>query len=237
MKTQPFYKTQLGLFYTALVAAALIIGLYLLYNAYSGSNKYKAIDTLPPASEYNMQDPAVVAGYEQLKEAYAELEELKGKDLGTVNVIDPGNKRANAYMVIKDTGRALLSYQWMNMHRPGGLQGFVNIAKLYTDIGEYKKAEQNYLIAIKNSQGHHTDPYQGIFDLYQYHLKDDLDKFEPIIKKAISQTPDQPNFYLILAQYYELKGLTGDAITQYQKILELEPNNPTIRQKIAELSK
>lgn len=236
MRKNSFFGTALGKFVIVAIIVLAITSLIWEYQA----NKFSAITKIPPATEYNLADAINKSAYDRLVQAYAELDKLKGQDLSKASIIDPAISRANAFKDLGDTGRAILAYQWLNKYRPAGLQGFSNLANLYVTIGEYEKAEKNYLIAIKNSTIQHIEPYEGLFNLYQGHLQNKFPQIEQVLLDSIAKTTAQnqvvgANFYNLLAQYYEAVGRTGDAIVQYQKILKTDPKNIAIKTKIKEL--
>lgn len=236
MQINKLINTALGKFLALIILVVITIGIVLGYQYYNSVARFIPITKIPPASEYNLTDAINQAAYERLQQAYAELDTFKGKNLLESPIIDPAISRANAFKDLGDTGRAILSYQWLNKYRPKGLQGFSNLANLYVEIGEYTKAEQNYLIAISNETVLHIEPYEGLFNLYQGHLAEKFNKIELILLDAIIKDPNaSANFRQLLAQYYESAGRTGDAIVQYQEILKTDPNNTAIKAKIKEL--
>ena len=62
-----------------------------------------------------------------------------------------------------------------------------------------------------------------IDDGYNYLVAKDYDKAEFWFKKALSINPDNPYAFLNLGVVYERQGNTGEAITMYQKVIELNP--------------
>ena len=62
-----------------------------------------------------------------------------------------------------------------------------------------------------------------IDDGYNYLVAKDYDKAEFCFKKALSINPDNPYAFLNLGVVYERQGNTGEAITMYQKVIELNP--------------
>ncbi|MDD5605931.1 MAG: hypothetical protein PHR51_01220 [Patescibacteria group bacterium] len=237
MKRNQFVQTALGKFIIATGVILAVVVIVVGFQLYNATLKFTAIAKIPPATEYNLSDPINQAAYTRLQAAYETLDGFKGGNLYELPVIDPGIARANAYKDLGDTGRAILSYQWLNKYRPGGLQGFNNLANLYVSIGDYQKAESNYLIAIQNSKGMHTEPYEGLYNLYSGYLKDKLPKIENILLTAIQQDPTQTrsSYRMMLAQYYTSVGRTGDARTQYEAILKYDPSNVNVKTLINEL--
>ena len=240
MQINQLMSTALGKFLAVSAGVVILAGVVLGYWFYSSMGKFAAIANIPPTAEYNLADLGNQAAYDRLKQAYTDLAAFEGKDPRQAPIIDPAINRANAFMTLGDTGRAILAYQWLNKYRPGGLQGFSNLADLYSKIGEYNKAEKNYLIAIKNSNIQHIEPYEGLFNLYQGYLKDKFPQIEQILLDSIAKTiaqgqPVGANFRSLLAQYYESVGRTGDAIVQYQEVLKDDPHNIGLQTKLKEL--
>lgn len=237
MQINKLIDTALGKFIAVVILAVIIGGIVMGYQYYNSTAKFSLIAKIPVPTEYNLTNTGNQSAYERLTQAYSELAKLKGQDLYKADIINAAISRANAFMDLGDTGRAILAYQWLNKYRSGGLQGFNNLANIYVSIGEYQKAETNYLIAIKNSQGiMHIEPYEGLFNLYRDHLKDKFPQIEKVLLTAIASTPSpSPNFYNLLGQYYESVGRTGDAIVQYKEVLKADSTNSAIKAKIKEL--
>ena len=105
-----------------------------------------------------------------------------------------------------------------------------------------KKAVDNYQKAIdKLSSAPSPDPklpeanekfnrysYEYMIAAYGPDKLDDFDKAEPIAKKLIELTPNEPINYQALGQLYEGQGRYDEAEEQFKKSVEARPNEPGV---------
>jgi len=114
-------------------------------------------------------------------------------------------------------------WEYVNEKRPKNSVSFANLGDLYANfLKNPVRAEQNYLKAIENDP---SDPgyLRGLLELYQYQLTSRLGFSEEIFKKAAETNKEIPDFWLILANYYELAKNYDMAIEAWKKIPELDP--------------
>ncbi|MEA3415238.1 MAG: tetratricopeptide repeat protein [Thermodesulfobacteriota bacterium] len=81
----------------------------------------------------------------------------------------------------------------------------------------------NMLLSISPYYAALKKDMKWIDDGYNYLVAKDYDKAEFCFKKALSINPDNPYAFLNLGVVYERQGNTGEAITMYQKVIELNP--------------
>lgn len=130
----------------AVVAVAILIALItLLANQIGIARKFAPIATLPLAAQYNLDLPgsgSTQSVYANLERAYLTLN-ANPKD------IDAALARAKAYLSIKDTARAILSYQWVNKYFPENIAGWVGLADIYAAVGRMNDANAAYQTALQ----------------------------------------------------------------------------------------
>lgn len=114
-------------------------------------------------------------------------------------------------------------WEYVNEKRPNNSVSFANLGDLYGNfLKNPEKAEKNYLTAIENDP---SDPayVRGLLELYQYQLTSRLGFQEDVFKKAAEANSEKPDFWLILANYYESAKNYNQAIMAWNKIPELDP--------------
>ena len=108
------------------------------------------------------------------------------------------------------------------------------LADIYTDTGDWLKAEQVYLQTIEENP-EDTRAWRNLGLLYSSGMNDHQKAIE-IFQKMISLSPEDDYGYLLLAQSYEKAGDSEKALLTYQALLEIVPGNETALQAIDRLS-
>ena len=108
------------------------------------------------------------------------------------------------------------------------------LADIYTDTGDWLKAEQVYLQTIEENP-EDTRAWRNLGLLYSSGMNDHQKAIE-IFQKMISLSPENDYGYLLLAQSYEKAGDSEKALRTYQALLEIVPGNETALQAIDRLS-
>ncbi|NLE83165.1 MAG: tetratricopeptide repeat protein [Chloroflexi bacterium] len=108
------------------------------------------------------------------------------------------------------------------------------LADIYTDTGDWQKAEQVYLQTIEENP-EDTKAWRNLGLLYSSGMNDHQKAIE-IFQKMISLSPENDYGYLLLAQSYEKAGDSEKALRTYQALLEIVPGNETALQAIDRLS-
>lgn len=126
---------------------------------------------------------------------------------------------------------------FLGEQRPLNSISFGNLGDLYANfLKEPINAEKAYLKAIENDPEDVTY-YVNLSNVYRYLIPDKQDQADDILLKGIEAVPDDSYLYNYLASYYVEKGEKEKAIEYFNKSLEIEPSNETIRKAVEELKK
>ena len=108
------------------------------------------------------------------------------------------------------------------------------LADIYTDTGEWQKAEQVYLQTLEENPDD-TKAWRNLGLLYSSRMNDHEKAIETF-QRMISLSPDDDYGYLLLAQSYEKAGESKKALQTYRTLLEIVPGDETALQAIDRLS-
>jgi tetratricopeptide (TPR) repeat protein len=135
-----------------------------------------------------------------------------------------------------DAAEAL--YKGLNVRKSDDLLVLNNLASLYYDIKKYPEAEKaNYDILAVSPKW--LNAYTNLYEIYQFHMKDNRAKLEPVLLRGIEEYPEMKNDLIMMtATYYdELMANKAKAIEYYEMVLKVDPSNATAKARIAELKK
>ncbi|MFA5300206.1 MAG: tetratricopeptide repeat protein [Lutibacter sp.] len=141
---------------------------------------------------------------------------------------------------LEDYEGARKIFEYINYKLPNNSIAYFNLANLYTEnIKNYELAEENYLMAIKNSVGEagNDQYYRGIANFYTYFYKEHIDRLENVLLDVLKDEAYNNNqdVLALLADYYGAVGKKNKAIEYWQKVLELDPNNQGVINEINKL--
>ncbi len=203
-----------------LIAILAIAGFFLLRN-YKEPSTQDQIDqffTLNKIVRNDIPEEKLAEYYNRMAEAKASTHSADG-DINFRSYMEAASVKKG----VGDYEGARDIWEYVNMKRPQNSVSFANLGDLYANFLKYPvKSEQNYLRAIENDP---TDPayLRGLLELYQYQLTSRLGFSEEMFKNAAESNADKPDFWLILANYYELAKNYDKAIEAWRKIPELDP--------------
>ncbi len=106
----------------------------------------------------------------------------------------------------------------------------VNMANLYTNLGEYKKAEENFLEAIRIDNLFYPAKV-NLAMLYNKQGKND--KTEKLLKEVLTQNPDLSDVYYSLGLLMAEKKDYQSSASYLQKASELMPDRPRVFYNLA----
>lgn len=98
-----------------------------------------------------------------------------------------------------------------------------NLANALRDQGNYEEAIKEYKEAISLDPKVMTS-YINLGNMYQYSL-DKKDEAVKVYQEAISQNPDSADAYVLLGILYEGSGDKDGAKKNFQKVLDMQPEN------------
>lgn len=111
-----------------------------------------------------------------------------------------------------------------------------NIAVSYTDIGEYKKAEESYRKLVVANPGD-VPVYRKLADVYIAQHPDDEEGVAAIIKSGLEVVLAPADLVSYLATYYRAKGNTSKAIEYFEILVRIRPDNKAAQDELDRLRK
>lgn len=130
-----------------------------------------------------------------------------------------------------DVQNALLHYRESLAIRPNG-QAYYNLGQLYADARQFTKAEDAYRSALEhrpNDTGALIN--LGVLHMRSGHMQDAVSLF----LNAIEINPLLSVAYFNLGTAYEHMGNTEEARRAYEKVLESDPEDAEVRERLREL--
>jgi len=146
-------------------------------------------------------------------------------------------KLAQAKKNVGDYRGAELAWLKVNEIRPKNSPSFISLYDMYTNFTkEYDKALPMYQKAIENTLGEekNIEVYRDLYNFYTYQLQDG-EKAKQTLFDAAKDNPKSSLPWVLLGRYYEERAFYRDALSAYEKALELDPQNPGIKQAITDL--
>ena len=116
-----------------------------------------------------------------------------------------------------------------------------NLADIYNQLKDYENAEKILLKLTETSPGW-LNGFRELKGLYFFHMKEKYPRIEGILLKGLEENKklfgEAPvDFYSMLAVYYKDTNQKEKAISYYEKVLELDPNNEGAKIDLEELKK
>lgn len=109
-----------------------------------------------------------------------------------------------------------------------------NLANVYNDNKEYKKAEELYLKITEVDPGF-IEAWRDLHDLYKYSYKEKLDQADDILILGLEKNPNDPQILAMLAVYYQEARNTADAIKYYELLIQVMPENEAAKNELLKL--
>lgn len=153
---------------------------------------------------------------------------------------DALNHIAMIKKIVGDYSGAEATWKYVGLARPQNSVSFFNLAQLYAqDLKDNQKAEENFLITLKNSAGEtgNEQYYITIVDFYTYFYSEKKTEAEKILLEALTteQYKDSQDILALLATYYQGGGQPVKAKEYWQKVLQLYPENSAAKKAIEKL--
>ena len=151
----------------------------------------------------NLDKPIVITAdmsAENAAQAKKHIEEVTKalKDDGTL--YNHWLELANYRKLIGDSTSAVEIWQYITAAWPNESVAFANLSNFYAESGDFKKAEENILIAIEKTPGLFTYYYMA-YEFYRYYIKD-LTKAKNILLQGKQKNPyDQAAYDQVLATF------------------------------------
>lgn len=120
------------------------------------------------------------------------------------------------YELASDYSNAEKIWLYVSLKWPSEPTAFGNLGDLYMNyLKNYPKAEANYLADI-HLRPIDLNAYHALFSLYTTKYKQGTAAAENILKQGISANPKAVDLQVLLARYYNTKGLSAEAQATYQ---------------------
>ncbi|MDR1171445.1 MAG: tetratricopeptide repeat protein [Bacteroidales bacterium] len=129
---------------------------------------------------------------------------------------------ANLYVAEKNIDSAIVVYRQIIETQPNNADLRYNLAILYLEKNEYRKALKE-LDKIEKTYGFTEDMAIAKYRIYS--RKRDVKATEAVLAKGIRMYPDELRFYGLLAELYSSTGREREAQENYTRLLEVDPEN------------
>jgi len=119
--------------------------------------------------------------------------------------------------------------------RPKSSTPFANLGELYGYyLNQPQEAEKAYKTAIENDPNE-VNYRLALADTYRYKFPDGNAKYEQTILEALNKFTDDVNLASALASFYKQTGQRDKAISAYERLIKLAPNNQAAKDDLTEL--
>lgn len=121
--------------------------------------------------------------------------------------------------------------------RPTEATTFKNLGELYWHyLPDYPRSEKNFRKAIENKPDDPTT-YVSLSELYRFSYKEKVSMALTILFEGLKTNPDNSTLVKAIADFYGEQGNNEKALEWWQKALQLDPSNSSIKQTIEDLKK
>lgn len=137
--------------------------------------------------------------------------------------------------VIGDFEGSRDAWEYAGLIAPKNGVSFGNLGELYWRyLHEYPKSEKNFRIAIKNNPSDYQ-LYVSLSELYYYSYTEKANLADDVLLEGITNNPDNVDLMRFLARHYERVEQYARAIEWWNKVLEREPNDTLVAERIKDL--
>jgi len=177
---------------------------------------------------------------EQREQISQAISELKVKIKDGCKEDEAGNcyshylQLAINHEALGEVGRAIEANKKAIKESSNSYVPYANIGSLYRSIGELTRAEEFYKKALEINPGN-LNVFRNLFEIYRYDLKMPPHELQPIFVQAITDSGNNLDFVRLYAFYLEDINDPVNAVIVLKGLLEIDPENETIKAKIAEL--
>jgi len=156
---------------------------------------------------------------------------------------DDGNNDIGAHLSIGfnvrqlgDDRLAISAYKEVLRIDEDHLLALNNIAVSYTDIGEYKNAEEAYRKLVSANPGD-VPVYRKLAGVYALQHPDDDEGVVAIIESGLEVVIEPADLVSYLATYYRDRGNTSKAIEYFETLVRIMPDNEAAQNELERLRK
>ncbi len=142
--------------------------------------------------------------------------------------------------IVGDYAGAEAAWKYVGLARPQNSVSFFNLAQLYAEeLKDNEKAEENFLITLKNSAGEtgNEQYYITVVNFYTYFYPEKKPEAEKILLEALKteQYKNSQDVLALLATYYQGEGQPAKAKEYWQKVLKIDSTNSAAKEAIKRL--
>ncbi len=124
------------------------------------------------------------------------------------------------------------AWEYAGMLAPQGSVAFANLGDLYWRyLHDFPKAEANLKIAIAHKSDDAAS-WAELSDLYYYSYKEHAALADQVLLDGLKSNPDNDTLMRHLAYLYEMQARYGDALTWWKKVLDFNPQDQEVANKI-----
>ena len=127
------------------------------------------------------------------------------------------------YYQERNLDSALIYFEKTVRIQPDNNDVKVTLAGIYTELGDYKKANEIYSYFIEKYGANENISLMIVKNMMN---SGDLDGAELVIEELLKENPAEILYNGILAEIYRKKGLNDKAEEVYKKLLDLDSTNP-----------
>jgi len=204
---------------------------------YALGSAFAKLGKFPQAEAYFLESsrlsPTLALPFQALGELQASQKEFQKakQNLSKAIELDPTNYDAHLtlgdiHFSLNQDSQAIAAYQTSVNVNPDLAVGYLKLGRIYEKIGEKGKAKQAYLRTIQ------ADPTEPIAynNLAWMAAEENTNLDEALMwgEKAVSLTPDSPQFHDTLGWVYRARGEPAKAETALQKSSKLDPEKAEV---------
>ncbi|PIS40652.1 MAG: hypothetical protein COT26_02220 [Candidatus Kerfeldbacteria bacterium CG08_land_8_20_14_0_20_43_14] len=227
----------------SIILATIIVSLILVlaasafvYNKkkdYSNQVSFSDIITIEKLLGYKIKDVSLSG--ERISFYQEKFKELKTRIQKTPEDINAWLSLGMTKKSVNDFEGARDVFLYVTQKYPTDAVAFGNLGDLYSNfLKEPQKAEEAYKQALRISSGY-SSYYIGLGEVYLYLMPEKTSLYEQVMLDGSRRFPQDPYFISSLASYYKKSNQTQKAIEQYEKLIQLDPQDKAVREDLAEL--
>jgi cellulose synthase operon protein C len=146
--------------------------------------------------------------------------------------IEPLQMLVNAQLAAKQGDQAIAYLEKHLKTYPDQVHAQELLGALYRQTGKLPQAERT-LSDVLEKQPARTSTYRELAAVYA--LQKQPGKIEALFKTGIQKNPNDTGLMLLLAEFYQTNGKNQEALDSYNKLHELLPQSPAIKNNLAVL--
>lgn len=168
--------------------------------------------------------------FEQIEEQKLALEQEKAAGQQDISII---LQLGNLYYSLGELKTSVEYYDQILKNHPEDAPALENKGQSLYEMGDFQGAEQAWLKALESNQYEVT--YLRLADLYREKLTEKEPEIKGLMETAITNLGQQKSFLIILGHWYRDNGYVDEAISHYEIVMQLDPNNQDIAKEITKL--